>query len=30
MLIRGDYIIMHRLDEYLEEVISDYRDFFDV
>jgi hypothetical protein len=25
-----DYIIMHRLDEYLEEVISDYRDFFDV
>ena len=25
-----DYIIMHRLDEYLEEVIGDYRDFFDV
>jgi hypothetical protein len=25
-----DYIIMHRLDEYLREVIDDYRDFFEV
>src|SRR5262249_26894082 len=25
-----DYIIMHRLDEYLQEVMSEVRDFFDV
>jgi hypothetical protein len=25
-----DYIIMHRLDAYLTQIISDYRYFFDV